>query len=86
MKLPVSFEQLRKDPKAAIAYIALAAVGFLYYRIETKSETSQGLCEERLTKCELRLERMASSLKTQDSLVASLVSEMNTYKKLGVIQ
>ena len=86
MKLPVSFEQLRKDPKAAIAYISLAAVGFLYYRIENKSDTSQGKCEERLSKCEIRLERMASSLKTQDSLVASLVSEMNTYKKLGVIK
>jgi len=43
-------------------------------------------CEDRLLKCETTLERMGRSLKTQDSLVASLVSEMNTYKKLGVIK
>jgi hypothetical protein len=30
MKMPVNFEQFQKNPTAAIAFIALAAVGYLY--------------------------------------------------------
>ena len=86
MKLPVSFKEFSKDPSKAIMYLMVFAVVFLYVRMEKQDNTINTGCEDRLTKCEVRLERMASSLKTQDSLVAALVSEMNTYKKLGVIQ
>jgi len=43
-------------------------------------------CEARLTRCETKLDMMAKMLKTQDSLSASLRSELNTYKKIGVIK
>ena len=86
MKLPVSFKEFSKDPSKALMYLMLFAVVFLYVRMENQDNTINTGCEARLTKCETRLERMATSLKTQDSLVASLVSEMNTYKKLGVIK
>jgi len=39
-----------------------------------------------LVKCEQKLDQMAVMLKTQDSLSASLRSELNTYKNLGIIK
>jgi len=86
MKLPVSFKEFSKDPSKALMYLMVFAVVFLYIRMEKQDNSINTGCEVRLAKCETTLERMGRSLKTQDSLVASLVSEMNTYKKLGVIK
>ena len=86
MKLPVSFTEFSKDPSKAITYLMLFAVVFLYLRMENQDKQLNTGCEDRLTRCESKLDQMAKMLKTQDSLSASLRSELNTYKKIGVIK
>jgi len=86
MKLPISFEQFTKDPSKAVTYLMLFAVVFLYMRMENQDNSINTGCEDRLTKCENKLDQMAVMLKTQDSLSASLRSELNTYKKIGIIK
>jgi len=86
MKLPVSFTEFSKDPSKAVTYLMLFAVIFLYLRMENQDKQLNTGCEDRLTRCESKLDQMAKMLKTQDSLSASLRSELNTYKKIGVIQ
>jgi len=86
MKLPVSFSEFSKDPSKAVTYLMLFAVVFLYLRMENQDKQVNTGCEARLTRCETKLDMMAKMLKTQDSLSASLRSELNTYKKIGVIQ
>jgi len=86
MKLPVSFSDFSKDPSKAVTYLMLFAVVFLYLRMENQDKQVNTGCEERLTRCETKLDQMAKMLKTQDSLSASLRSELNTYKKIGVIK
>jgi len=86
MKLPVSFSEFSKDPSKAVTYLMLFAVIFLYLRMENQDNTMNTGCESRLVKCEQKLDQMAVMLKTQDSLSASLRSELNTYKNLGIIK
>jgi hypothetical protein len=59
MKLPVSFEQFKKSPVTAIAFVLIVVVGYLY--IDNKMVHSQQLVEhkdriEKLESDELRLE------------------------------
>jgi len=86
MKLPVSFSEFSKDPSKALTYLMIFAVIFLYLRMEGQDKSINTGCEDRLTKCEKKLDQMAVMLKTQDSLSASLRSELNTYKNLGIIK
>jgi len=86
MKLPVSFNEFSKDPSKAVTYLMLFAVVFLYLRMENQDKAVNTGCEDRLTRCEVKLDQMGKMLKTQDSLSASLRSELNTYKKIGVIK
>jgi len=86
MKLPVSFSEFSKDPSKALTYLMIFAVIFLYLRMEGQDNSINNGCEDRLTKCENKLDQMSVMLKTQDSLSASLRSELNTYKNLGIIK
>jgi hypothetical protein len=86
MKLPVSFSEFSKDPSKALTYLMIFAVVFLYIRMENQDTSINTGCESRLVKCEQKLDQMAVMLKTQDSLSASLRSELNTYKNLGIIK
>ena len=59
MKLPVSFDQFKKNPIAAISFVLIIVVGYLY--VDNKMVHSQQLDEhknriEKLEADELRLE------------------------------
>jgi len=59
MKLPVSFDQFKKSPVTAIAFVLIIVVGYLY--VDNKMVHSQQLNEhktriEKLEADELRLE------------------------------
>jgi hypothetical protein len=59
MKLPVSFDQFKKSPIAAISFVLIIVVGYLY--VDNKMVHSQQLGEhkqriEKLEADELRLE------------------------------
>ena len=59
MKLPVSFDQFKKSPVTAIAFVLIIVVGYLY--VDNKMVHSQQLDEhknriEKLEDDELRLE------------------------------
>jgi len=53
MKLPVSFEQFKKSPIAAIAFILVIVVGYLY--VDNKAVHSQQLEEHKI-----RIEKLES--------------------------
>lgn len=86
MKLPVSFSEFSKDPSKAVTYLMIFAVIFLYVRMENQDKQVNTGCEDRLTKCEQKLEQFSSMLKTQDSISSSLRAELTTYQKLGIIK
>ena len=62
MKLPVSFDQFKKNPIAAIAFLLVIVVGYLY--IDNKAVHSQQLEEHkyRIEKLELEEEELENKL------------------------
>ena len=86
MKLPVSFSEFSKDPSKAVTYLMIFAVIFLYVRMENQDKQVNTGCEERLSRCEQKLEQFSGMLKTQDSISSALRAELTTYQKLGIIK
>ena len=86
MKLPIDFEQFRKDPSKAISYLLLFVVCVLYWRSEAQAKAINEDCHKRLIRCEIQLQKMSKMLKTQDSICASLSSEIRLYRELGIIK
>lgn len=86
MKLPVSFSEFSKDPSKAVTYLMIFAVIFLYVRMEKQDNQVNTGCEDRLTRCEQKLEQFSGMLKTQDSISSALRAELTTYQKLGIIK
>ena len=85
MKLPISFEQFKKDPSKSLMFLLLFVVVALYARAESQSKTATMRCEQRLEKCETELRKMSSMLKSQDSVCSALVTEIKIYRALGKI-
>lgn len=85
MKLPIDFEQFKKDPSKAITFLLLFVVVALYARTEAQYRNANKVCEERLERCESELRKMSSMLKSQDSLCSALVTEIKIYRTLGKI-
>jgi hypothetical protein len=86
VKLPVSFSEFSKDPSKAVTYLMIFAVIFLYVRMEKQDNQVNTGCEDRLTRCEQKLEQFSGMLKTQDSISSALRAELTTYQKLGIIK
>lgn len=86
MKLPIDFDQFKQDPSKAISYLLLFVVCVLYWRSEGQAKSINIQCEKRLQRCEIQLQKMSKMLKTQDSICASLSSEIRLYRELGIIQ
>jgi len=85
MKLPIDFEQFKKDPSKAITFLLLFVVVALYARSESQYRSANKVCEQRLERCESELRKMSSMLKSQDSLCSALVTEIKIYRTLGKI-
>jgi hypothetical protein len=83
--LPVSFDQFRKNPIAAVAFCMLVAVSYLY--MDLRSSNQQQIDECRKEMAELREEQKQSyrALKTADSALSSAITELrilNSMKKI----
>jgi len=86
MKLPISFDQLKKDPKTAVSYLSIIAVVALFLRYEGKGNSAELKCEERLSKCETKLDEMYEALLKLQKSNSEMEGQISTYKNLGVIK
>ena len=86
MKLPLTFEEWKRDPSKAISYLLLFVVCVLYWRSEAQAKAINEDCHKRLQRCERQLQQMSKMLKTQDSICSALSSEIRIYKELGYIK
>ena len=66
MKAPVSFEQLAKNPVAAIAFLALAVIGYLYVDMmnihEAQLENLESSCVQRIEDHKERIESLEETI------------------------
>ena len=70
MKLPVSFDQFQKNPVAAIAFIALVAIGYLCVDQKMTSETIDDRCQTRVNELEAKVDKYTEHIRRLDSALA----------------
>ena len=83
--LPVSFEDFRKNPVAAVAFCMLVAVSYLYYDVKTGYGDQIEKSNKKIEALELKVDKMGYALKKSDSALAAAITELriiNTVKKL----
>ena len=83
--LPVSFDQFRKNPVAAVAFCMLLAVSYLYMDLRSGYKEQIEKSNQKIDALDLKIDRLSYALKKSDSPLAAAITEiriMNTMKKL----
>lgn len=70
MKMPVSFDQFQKNPVAAIAFIALVAIGYLYVDQKMTNGKIDDRCQTRVTELEVKFDKYVEHIRRLDSALA----------------
>ncbi|MGA0081685.1 MAG: hypothetical protein ACO3IT_07965, partial [Ilumatobacteraceae bacterium] len=83
--LPVSFDQFRKNPVAAVAFCMLAAVSYLYWDVKSGYEEQIQQARKEIAVLNTKVDRMNYALKRSDSALAAAITELrliNAMKKM----
>ena len=67
MKLPVSFEQFQKNPVAAIAFVALVAIGYLYVDQKMMNTKVDDRCQTRVNELEVKDDKYTEHIRKLES-------------------
>lgn len=70
MKMPVSFDQFQKNPVAAIAFIALVAIGYLYIDQKMMNSEVGNRCQTRVSELEVKVDKYVEHIRRLDSALA----------------
>lgn len=70
MKMPVSFDQFQKNPVAAIAFIALVAIGYLYVDQKMMNSEVDNRCQTRVSELEVKVDKYVEHIRRLDSALA----------------
>ncbi len=83
--LPVSFEQFRKNPIAAVAFCMLLAVSYLYLDLRSGYKEQIEKANQKIEALDIKIDKLTYALKKSDSCLAATMTEiriMQTMKKL----
>jgi len=83
--LPVSFDQFRKNPIAAVSFCMLLAVSYLYMDLRSGYKEQIDKANQKIEALDVKIDRLTYALKKSDSCLASAMTEiriMQTMKKL----
>ena len=83
--LPVSFDQFKKNPIAAVAFCMLVAVSYLYIDLRSGYKEQIEKSNHKIDQLDIKIDRLTYALKRSDSALASAITEIrikNTMKKL----
>ena len=83
MKLPITFEEFRKNPIAGVTFLMLLIVSYLYVdQRNTTNEIIYELRKEREVQAD-KIDKLTFQLKRTDSALAVAVTELRVLSKLG---
>ena len=83
--LPVSFDQFRKNPVAAVAFCMLLAVSYLYMDLRSGNQKQIDECRKEITVMRAEQKQAYRALKTADSALSAAITEIrliNSMKKI----
>ena len=70
MKLPVSFDQFQKNPVAALAFILMVAISYLYIDQKMTSGETDERCQTRVSQLEVKVDKYVEHIRRLDSALA----------------
>lgn len=70
MKLPVSFDQFQKNPIAALAFVMMVVIGYLYIDQKMSSSEADERCHARVNELEVKLDKYIEHIRRLDSALA----------------
>jgi uncharacterized membrane-anchored protein YhcB (DUF1043 family) len=70
MKMPVSFDQFQKNPVAAIAFVAIVAIGYLYVDQKMTNTKVDDRCQSRVNELDAKVEKYTQHIRRLDSALA----------------
>lgn len=85
MKLPVTFQEFKSNPVAAVAFCMLLVVGYLYVDLRSGYTDQIDKANKKIDALEIKIDKMAYALKRSDSALSAAITELriiNTVKKL----
>jgi hypothetical protein len=83
--LPVSFDQFKKNPVAAVAFCMLLAVSYLYMDLRSGYKEQIEKANQKIEALDVKIDKLTYALKKSDSCLAATMTEiriMQTMKKL----
>ena len=83
--LPVSFDQFKKNPVAAVAFCMLLAVSYLYMDLRSSNQSQIDECKKEIIALRAEQKESYKLLKTADSALSAAITELriiNSMKKL----
>jgi hypothetical protein len=83
--IPVSFEQFRKNPVAAVAFCMLLAVSYLYMDLRANNQAQIDECRKEMAVMRAEQKQAYKMLKTADSALSAAITELriiNSMKKI----
>lgn len=81
--LPVSFDQFRKNPVAAVAFCMLVAVGYLYFDLRSGYQEQIEKANIKIDQLDLKIDKLSRQLKVSDSALSAAVTEIRIMKTLN---
>jgi hypothetical protein len=85
MKLPMSFNQFKNNPIAAVAFTMLFTVGYLYIDLRSNYKAQIDKANAKIEELDIKIDKLSYALKKSDSCLASTMTEiriMQTMKKI----
>ena len=83
--IPVSFEQFKKNPIAAVAFCMLLAVSYLYMDLRASNQSQIDECKKEIIALRTEQKQAYKLLKTADSALSAAITELriiNSMRKL----
>ena len=81
--LPVSFDQFRKNPVAAVAFCMLVAVGYMYFDLRSGYQEQIEKANAKIDQLDLKIDKLSRQLKVSDSALSAAVTEIRIMKTLN---
>jgi MFS-type transporter involved in bile tolerance (Atg22 family) len=72
--IPVSFEQFKKNPVAAVAFCMLLAVSYLYMDLRSGYKEQIEKSNQKIDALDIKIDRLSYALKKSDSALAAAIT------------
>ena len=80
MKLPITFEQISKDPTKGLLFLVIVAIGYLYVDIKLSNSDLIGKYDERVAGQDQKIELLTEHVRKSDSTLGYMISKVEMFQ------